>query len=174
MSRNRSIKSVKLLIYVWFMERNCWEKSSTRTKVRLFNAWVKTVLLYECETLKRTNSLTQKLQVFVNRCLRNILNSKWYHKVTNEELWQRTRPIPEDETIKERNWKWVAMSFVIRLTMCQRKPLLGPDDRKSRLGRPKNTWHRALKEDLEHTENTWEWRRFVSALCSSAEIGHHK
>ncbi|KAG7298484.1 hypothetical protein JYU34_018114 [Plutella xylostella] len=49
-----------------------WRSSAFRlqTKIRLFNACVKTVLLYGCETWKKTVQTTNKLQVFVNRCLR--------------------------------------------------------------------------------------------------------
>ncbi|CAG9124945.1 unnamed protein product [Plutella xylostella] len=69
-----------------------WRSSACRlqTKIRLFNACVKTVLLYGCETWKKTVQTTIKLQVFLNRCLRNILGIRWFDFVSNEELWRRT------------------------------------------------------------------------------------
>jgi hypothetical protein len=56
----------------------------------LFNACVKSVLLYGCETWFVTNNTTQKLQAFVNKCLRNILVNWWPQIISNEELWERT------------------------------------------------------------------------------------
>jgi len=35
--------------------------------------------------------IRNSLQVFVNRCLKHILNFKWSGKISNEELWQRTK-----------------------------------------------------------------------------------
>jgi hypothetical protein len=43
------------------------------TKIRIFNACVKSVLLYGCETWLVTNEIQCKIQTFVNRCLRYIL-----------------------------------------------------------------------------------------------------
>ena len=53
---------------------NVWKASkiSISTKIRLFNSNVKSVLLYGCETWKTTQGVINKLQVFVNRCLRKI------------------------------------------------------------------------------------------------------
>ena len=47
---------------------------SLKTKVRLFNSNVKTILLYGAETLKTTKSLLHKLQVFISNCPRRIRN----------------------------------------------------------------------------------------------------
>ena len=43
---------------------------SLKTKVRLFNSNVKTILLYGAETWKTTKGLLHKLQVFINKFLR--------------------------------------------------------------------------------------------------------
>jgi hypothetical protein len=53
-----------------------WKNKNIRmkTKLNFFNGNVKAVLLYGCETWKVTNSITQKLQSFINGCLRIILN----------------------------------------------------------------------------------------------------
>ncbi|VDP51758.1 unnamed protein product [Schistosoma margrebowiei] len=46
---------------------------STNTKVRIFNTNVKTVLLYGAETWRTTKAIIQRIQVFINSCLRKIL-----------------------------------------------------------------------------------------------------
>jgi len=75
--------------------RHVWPSKSPRkgTKIRIFNACVKSVLLYGCETWLVTKNIQRKLETFVNRCLRYILRIWWprlfptkiYGKVTRQE-----------------------------------------------------------------------------------------
>jgi len=51
-------------------------------KIRIFNTNVKSVLLYACETWKTAKQITRRLQIFVNKCLRRIMNIKWADKIT--------------------------------------------------------------------------------------------
>jgi hypothetical protein len=78
-----------------------------RTRIRLFNTNVKPVLLHECETWKIAKRISDLLKVFVNRCLRRILNVKWPDIITNGELWQRMKQTPIEEQIKEGTWRWI-------------------------------------------------------------------
>jgi hypothetical protein len=57
---------------------------SMQTKLCIFNTNVKTVLIYGCETLKNSKSLTAKLQIFINKRLRKILRIFWPDQITNE------------------------------------------------------------------------------------------
>ena len=59
--------------------RRVWLSESLRksTKIRIFNACVKSVLLYGCETWLVTKESQRKIQTFVNRCLRYILRIWW-------------------------------------------------------------------------------------------------
>ena len=54
--------------------RRVWLSKSLRkdAKIRIFNACVKSVLLYGCEAWLVTNKIQRKIQTFVNRCLRYI------------------------------------------------------------------------------------------------------
>lgn len=51
-----------------------WQFShiSKKHKIRIFNTSVKSVLLHVSETWKVTNSISKRLQVFLNKCLRRI------------------------------------------------------------------------------------------------------
>jgi len=75
---------------------------SKGVKIRIFNTNVKSVLLYACETWKSTNQITSRLQIFINKCLRRIMNIKWTDKITNEELWRITKQKPIEIQIKSR------------------------------------------------------------------------
>ncbi|XP_022330246.2 uncharacterized protein LOC111128732 [Crassostrea virginica] len=63
---------------------------SRKTKLRIFETNVKSVLLYSSKTWKQTKESEHDLQVFVNKCLRQILQIRWPEKITNIELWERT------------------------------------------------------------------------------------
>ena len=67
-------------------------------------SYVKSVLLYACETWKTTNQITRTLQIFVNKCLRRIMNIKWTNKITNEEVWRITQRKSIENHIKEEIW----------------------------------------------------------------------
>jgi hypothetical protein len=81
-----------------------WKNKNIRmkTKLNIFNSNVKAVLLYGCETWKVTNSITQKLQSFINRCLRRILNVRWPDGISNRMLWEKTGGKPIELQIKKR------------------------------------------------------------------------
>ena len=54
---------------------NIWKSknSSLKTKLQIFNSNVKTVLPYGSKTWRTTTNTTNKLQTFINHCLRRIL-----------------------------------------------------------------------------------------------------
>ena len=70
------------------MLRPIWRSTAltTKTKLRVFGPNVKAVLLYGSETWRLTKRLEQKLQVFINKSLRNILRIWWPRKISNKEL----------------------------------------------------------------------------------------
>ena len=78
-----------------------------KTKMRIFNSSVKSVLLYSSETWRITKHTVNKIQTFVNRCLRRIMNVKWSDKVSNNTLWTKTNQLPVEIEIKRRKWRWI-------------------------------------------------------------------
>ncbi|VDP47944.1 unnamed protein product [Schistosoma margrebowiei] len=56
---------------------------SNNTKVRIFNTDVKTVPLVGAETWRTTKAIIQKIQVFINNCLRKILRIPWPDSISN-------------------------------------------------------------------------------------------
>ena len=82
------------LLYLPWKMGSIWKARniSLQTKIWLFN--VKTILLYGAETWKTTKSLLHKLQIFINNCLRHILNFRWPEKISNKDLWLKTNQPP--------------------------------------------------------------------------------
>ncbi|VDP36401.1 unnamed protein product [Schistosoma margrebowiei] len=89
--------------------RDIWnlKQLSTNTKVRIFNTNVKTVLLYGTRTWRSTKAIIQKIQVFINSCLRKILQIRWPDTISNNVLWGRTNQIQAEEEIRKKRWKWI-------------------------------------------------------------------
>ena len=79
---------------------------SLHNKIRIFNTSVKSVLLYDSETWRTTKSNTHKLQTFINRCLRKIINIRWPDVISNADLWDKTGQSPMEVEIRKRKWGW--------------------------------------------------------------------
>ncbi|VDP57280.1 unnamed protein product [Schistosoma margrebowiei] len=69
-------------------------------KVRIFNTNFDIVLLKGAKTWKTTTTIIKKVQVFVNNCLRKILNIIWPETINNSLLWERTNHDPAEEIRK--------------------------------------------------------------------------
>ncbi|VDP28578.1 unnamed protein product [Schistosoma curassoni] len=82
-------------------------QSVLENAVTIFNTNVETVLLYGAETWRTTTTTIKKVQVFINDCLRKILNIYWADTISNTLLWERTNQLPAEEEIRKRLWKWI-------------------------------------------------------------------
>ena len=68
---------------VFLRLKKIWSSNSIsrRTKVRLYKALVKPVLMYGCETWKMNKSDENKIDVFQSRCLRRIFKIRWQERI---------------------------------------------------------------------------------------------
>ena len=113
---------------------------SKEIKIRIFNTNVKSVLLYACENWKTTNQITRTLQIFVNKCLRRIMNIKWTDKITNEELWKITHQKSIENQIKRRKWNWIGHTLCKETGAIEKTALDWNSQGYRRRGRLKRTW----------------------------------
>ena len=171
----RIVKARKAFVLL----KNIWRAKDikTLTKFRIFNTNVKSVLLYGSETWKMTKALQNKIQTFVNNCLRRILNIRWQDKVRNEEIWRRADQVLLDTQIKERKWRWIGHTLRKPENNIARQAMTWNPQGKRKQGRPKNTWRRDVMKDLAERKHTWKdiermskdrvkWRVFVRGLCT--------
>ena len=146
-----------------------------RTKLRIFESNVKSVLLYGCQTWKTTSTVTRKLQTFINNCLRRIFNIYWPEKITNIELWKRAEQSPVAETIKKRKFGWIGHTLRRPENNISRQALEWNPQGKRKQGRPRETWKRKMEKEIREEGKTWgeirmmaknrvRWRSFVEAL----------
>ncbi|VDP17730.1 unnamed protein product [Schistosoma margrebowiei] len=89
--------------------KNIWnsKQRSTNIKVTIFNTNFEAVLLYRAEIWRTTTTIINKVQVFINSCLRKILNTNWPDTISNSLLWERTNRLPTEEEISKRRLKWM-------------------------------------------------------------------
>ncbi|VDO64417.1 unnamed protein product [Schistosoma margrebowiei] len=165
--------------------KNIWNSKqlSTNTKVRIFNTNVKTVLLYGAETWRTTKAIIQKIQVFINSCLRKILQILWPDTICNNVLWVRTNQIPVDEEIRKKRWKWIGHTLRKTPYCITRQALTWNPQGQRRRGRPKNTLRRDMEIDMKKMNKNWMelekeaqdrvgWRMLVGGLYSIGSNGY--
>ena len=89
--------------------RNIWKSNVYRlkTKVRLFNSNIISVLLYGCQSWRVNKNGMHKLDVFQTKCLWKICNIFWPDKITNEDLYRRTNSLPRSCQIQIYRMRWL-------------------------------------------------------------------
>nr|KAG5698293.1 hypothetical protein BaRGS_016995 [Batillaria attramentaria] len=153
--------------------RPIWRSTalSLRNKIRIFNSNVKSVLLYGSETWRTTKTSSHKLQTFINRCLRNILNIRYPLVITNQDLWEGTRQVPIEQEIKKRKWDGSDTLCESQHQMSPGSPLIGTPG-KRKVGRPKQTWRRSTDAEAKAAGTTWaELKRASQKPSALAECG---
>ena len=159
-----------------------WRNSSVSrgVKVKIFKSNVLSVLLYGCSTWKVSKSITSKLQVFINRCLRYIFRVFWPNKITNLELQRRADMEPIDTWIRRQKWRWIGHTLRKDDNCIAKKALEWNPVAATSLpvGRPKVTWRTSVRKEAESIGKSWSelraiagnrvrWRGVVTALCPS-------
>ncbi|VDP56904.1 unnamed protein product [Schistosoma margrebowiei] len=133
--------------------------------------------MYGAETWRTTTTTIKEVQVFMNSCLRKILNIHWPDTISNSLLWERTNQLPAEEEIRKRRLKWIGHTLRKSSNCITRQaPTWNPEGIRKR-GRSKNTLRREIEADMKRMNRNWKeleridqdsvrWRMLVSGLCS--------
>ena len=124
---------------------------SLKTKVRVYKAVVRSVLLYGCETWPLRCEDTRKLEVFDHWCLRIISKVRWSEGISNEAIRRRCDIPRLSALIIQRRLQWfghVLRKPADQLTkkVLHLKPCSGWRCRK---GGQLKTWLSTVKSDVE-------------------------
>ena len=81
---------------------------SIQVKIRVFNALIETIFLYNSEVWGLTKSQEQEIDVFQRKLLRTILFIRYSagNWISNEELYAKTNQTPWSNLIKKRRWRF--------------------------------------------------------------------
>ncbi|BHF72286.1 hypothetical protein SprV_0401535000 [Sparganum proliferum] len=154
---------------------------SIATKIRMYRASVRSVLLYGCECWALRAEDERKLEVFDHHCLRTILRVKFTDFVSNETVRARCDNIARiTQAIQERRLKW--FGHVLRrppqeLSVTALDPTPLPHWRRRRGGQFK-TWLDTVRQDMEvvlgpSVFGLRRWRREWIELSRSAAADRH-
>ena len=119
----------------------------------------------------------RRIQTFINRCLRRILQIRWPETISNEDLWEQTRQKPIEIQIKTRKWRWIGHTLRKTEGAVEKQALDWNPQGARRRGRPRITWKRSIAEEIRGENKTWRehkalatqrerWKSFRHALCS--------
>ena len=124
-----------------------------KTRIRIFNAYITSVFLYNSELWTLTKSQESSIDILQRKLLRRILKIHWPYTIKNEELYQRTDEQKWSEKIRRRRLKWLGhMLRLPELSPAQQalQEALRPVKRPR--GRPKNTWIQLINKDLKQAD----------------------
>ena len=138
--------------------------------------------IYSSETWRITKHTVNKIQTFVNRCLRRIMNVKWSDKVSNNTLWTKTNQLSVEIEIKRRKWRWIGHTLRNPTSSITRQALTWNLQGKRKRGRPRNIWRRDMESEVRKMRCTWQeivtlaqrriwWRALIDGPCSQRVDG---
>ena len=143
--RNPKALTIAAMNKLWKLRKR---STINKEKVRLFNAYVMPILLYNCGTWAFTKTDETSLNSFHRRLSRRVAGVYWPKILKSDELYMKNK-----NTRAESDHKFTLFGHILRLdpnTLAQRamnnyflatsKPLAG---------RPKTTLPTALKKDLK-------------------------
>ena len=152
-------------------------RASIRTKMRIYQASIRSTMTYACETWPLTSKQEKKLDTTDRKIVRRILNIKWFHKQTNEELYRITQLQPLSSFITKMRLKW--LGHVLRFddrNVVKHLLFWEPDDANRPVGRPAFRFCDAVRRDAKYCNRSTAmrsmeqlaqdrnmWRQFVAA-----------
>lgn len=126
----------------------------SRTKIRILDTCVLPVLLYGCESWCLSATTARRLDAYHRSCLRHILGIRWFHHVTNAEVYARAGSTTTISNIIRRR-RLRLLGHVARLepdtparqavAASARPP---PVNWRRPRGRPRLTWSAQVQESL--------------------------
>jgi hypothetical protein len=142
--------------------RKVWLTKSLRkdTKIRIFYACVKSILLYGCETWLVTNEIQRKIQNIVNRCLRYTLRILWPNIISNKDLWKVTGNEDINLEIRKRKFRWIGYTLRKENLEIPKSALLWNLQGNMKRGRPRNSWRRSI---IKEAGRSWNELSFLAA-----------
>ena len=124
-------------------------------KLKLFKSNGLSVLTYGSETWSLTKILENKIQTFVNRCLRQIKKIFWPRTITNEDPWKSCGISEIWALIQARKWRWLGHTLRKGQDEISKIALKWNPQGKRKSGRPKITWRRQREAEMGQKKMSW-------------------
>ena len=172
---NKASAAFSILKPVWKSN-----KYSEKTKLRIYNSNVKSILMYGSECWRENVQNFKKLDAFHNTCLRRICRIYWPETISNKNLHKRAKSEAMSLQIKNKRLSWIGHVLRMGNNRIPKQTINWKPIGQRRRGKPKGTWRRTIDSDLQKANLTWDeieieaqdrkgWRALVAALCSPVE-----
>src|SRR5207244_5476442 len=79
---------------------------SLKVRMRLFNAYITSIFMYNSELWTITKKLENVINVFQRNLLRKILKIKYPDTIRNSVLYKKTKEVPWSKKIRIRRLRW--------------------------------------------------------------------
>ena len=131
------------------------DKTKQRTRIKLYNTLVMSVLLYNCGTWALIKTDEEKLDCFHRKQLRRVLGIRYPTKISNKSLYKKCEQTPISLEVLQARWR--LFGHVLR-----REPSIPAnkamafyfhDNAKRARGRPITTLPMTLNNDLKILQN---------------------
>jgi hypothetical protein len=139
----------------------------------LYNAIVKSVLLYNCETWGLSKTDQNSLDAFHRHQLRRVLNIVYPQIISNVALYNKCESEPISLEILTRRWRLFGHILRLDLLTPAQKAMdffFEPCFSKKFIGRPRTTIFVTLNEDLKRLKSLSPDFREISCLQSSEDL----
>ena len=158
------------------LRRVLWARSeiSLRTKLQVFRAAIRPVLMYGCETWPLRAEDTRRLEVFDHWCLRQILKVDWHDKITNNDIRRRCENIERlSDLLQRRRLQWFGHVLRRENTELSKQALHSSPcpGWRCRLGGQLKTWISTVKADMDRLKlytvyGVRQWNNNWLSLCA--------
>ena len=133
-------------------------KTKRKTRIRIYETAVKSILLYNSGTWGLSKGDKQKLDSFHQRQLRKVIGMNWPHKISNKKLYEVTGSKPISITITERRWKLLGHIMRLPSDCPARKAMRYFFEKRSEKlfkGRKRTTIYTTINEDIRRTKQAF-------------------
>ncbi len=88
-------------------------KITLKTRIRIFEAYVSSVFLYNSQVWKLTKALEKTIDGFQRNLLKKILDIRWSYKISNKDLYKCTKQEQWSQKIKRRRLRWLGHLMIL-------------------------------------------------------------
>ena len=157
-------------------------KLTVEQKSRIFESYVSSIFLYNCELWTINECDEVSIDAFQRRLLkRYVLNIKWPRKIRMEDIYKKTKQKPWSRIIAFRRLGWFGHLARLPDDTPAKRVLNFVISRPTKLpvGKPKTTWlsivRKQIKQDLwipsvltaiKKAQNRELWRKLVKRKCA--------
>ena len=127
---------------------------SETKRLRIYNSMVKPVLTYNIGTWALTQSETNELEAFHRKQLRAVLGIHYPERISNDDLYQRTKSEPLGHEMFNARWRMLGHTLRMGNKVPAKKAMLAyfsndVENNEGFVGRPRTTLPTIISQDLE-------------------------